>query len=425
MNAQNRHIDRLIARHLDGERLSDAEQAELLDWLRSSEEHRRSYLDAYDAWGERHLPDTLFDAEAAYRRLTERIAEPEECPAAPAVRRRFVGIACAAACTVLLVTGFFLRGKTGQQIPRHSGVRPDGRGPRIHRKGGAAHSLGAENGAARGEEILDPLRCRRDPHQRRCPKADHEKEVAAFNQLLVPYGKQTTLTLADGTRVWVNAGSRLIYPSAFDDDRREIYAEGEIYIEVAHDAARPFTVHTGKMDVRVLGTRFYVSSYGRDRTQEVVLRSGSVNVAPADAPEHGIRIEPDQRASLDTAGTFRIREVRAEDYISWIHGYYRFDNTLLLRRTRTACPILQPDVRLLPRSRCHDHFGKARTQRRSLRGAADSLAHGTDPVPSIRGGIPALLGANIRRQPKPNAYGKSRAELKKAGQRPPTPPGTK
>ena len=67
MNAQNRHIDRLIARHLDGERLSDAEQAELLDWLRSSEEHRRSYLDAYDAWGERHLPDTLFAAEAAYR----------------------------------------------------------------------------------------------------------------------------------------------------------------------------------------------------------------------------------------------------------------------------------------------------------------------------------------------------------------------
>ena len=117
MNAQNRHIDRLIARHLDGERLSDAEQAELLDWLRSSEEHRRSYLDAYDAWGERHLPDSLFDAEAAYRRLTERIAEPEVCPAPPAGRRRLVGIACAAACTVLLVTGFFLRGKTGQQIP--------------------------------------------------------------------------------------------------------------------------------------------------------------------------------------------------------------------------------------------------------------------------------------------------------------------
>ena len=87
------------------------------------------------------------------------------------------------------------------------------------------------------------------------------------------------------------------------------------------------------MDIRVLGTRFYVSSYGRDRTQEVVLRSGSVNVAPADAPEHGIRIEPDQRASLDTAGTFRIREVRAEDYISWIHRDRIFE--LLFPRLRS------------------------------------------------------------------------------------------
>ena len=329
MNAQNRHIDRLIARHLDGERLSDAEQAELLDWLRSSEEHRRSYLDAYDAWGERHLPDTLFAAEAAYRRLTERIAEPEECPAAPAVRRRLVGIACAAACTVLLVTGFFLRGKTGQQIPDIREFVQTAEAPVYTEK--EVQLILSKQKTVRLEEKKSSIRYdAAEIHiNEDARKPITKKEVAAFNQLLVPYGKQTTLTLADGTRVWVNAGSRLIYPSAFDDDRREIYAEGEIYIEVAHDAARPFTVHTGKMDVRVLGTRFYVSSYGRDRTQEVVLRSGSVNVAPADAPEHGIRIEPDQRASLDTAGTFRIREVRAEDYISWIHGYYRFDNTLL------------------------------------------------------------------------------------------------
>lgn len=425
MNAQNRHIDRLIARHLDGERLSDAEQAELLDWLRSSEEHRRSYLDAYDAWGERHLPDTLFDAEAAYRRLTERIAEPEECPAAPAVRRRFVGIACAAACTVLLVTGFFLRGKTGQQIPDIREFVQTAEAPVYTEK--EVQLILSEQKTVRLEEKKSSIRYdAAEIHiNEDARKPITKKEVAAFNQLLVPYGKQTTLTLADGTRVWVNAGSRLIYPSAFDDDRREIYAEGEIYIEVAHDAARPFTVHTGKMDVRVLGTRFYVSSYGRDRTQEVVLRSGSVNVAPADAPEHGIRIEPDQRASLDTAG--HVPHPRGTR-----RRLHQLDSRILplrqhaaLRRTRTACPILQPDVRLLPRSRCHDHFGKTRTQRRSLRGAADSLAHGTDPVPSIRGGIPALLDANIRRQPKPNAYGKSRAELKKAGQRPPTPSGTK
>lgn len=205
MNAQNRHIDRLIARHLDGERLSDAEQAELLDWLRSSEEHRCSYLDAYDAWGERHLPDTLFDAEAAYRRLMERIAEPEECPAAPTVQRRLVGIACAAACTVLLVTGFFLRGKTGQQIPDIREFVQTAEAPVYTEK--EVQLILSEQKTVRLEEKKSSIRYdAAEIHiNEDARKPITKKEVAAFNQLLVPYGKQTTLTLADGTRVWVNA----------------------------------------------------------------------------------------------------------------------------------------------------------------------------------------------------------------------------
>jgi len=219
---------------------------------------------------------------------------------------------------VLLVTGFFLRGKTGQQIPDIREFVQTAEAPVYTEK--EVQLILSEQKTVRLEEKKSSIRYdAAEIHiNEDARKPITKKEVAAFNQLLVPYGKQTTLTLADGTRVWVNAGSRLIYPSAFDDDRREIYAEGEIYIEVTHDAARPFTVHTGKMDVRVLGTRFYVSSYGRDRTQEVVLRSGSVNVAPADAPEHGIRIEPDQRASLDTARTFRTRAGRRGG--GWVAG---------------------------------------------------------------------------------------------------------
>ena len=108
--------------------------------------------------------------------------------------------------------------------------------------------------------------------------------------------------------------------------KREIYVEGEIYMEVAHDAERPFSVHTGKMDVCVLGTKFYISSYGRDRTQEVVLLSGSVSVAPAGRSDRGIRIVPGQQAILGTSESLEVREVEAESYISWIHGYLPFDN---------------------------------------------------------------------------------------------------
>ena len=209
MDAQNRHIDRLIARHLDGESLSDAEQAELLDWLRSSEEHRHSYLEAYDAWGERHLSDTRFDAEAAYRRLTERIAGPEGRPAAPAVRRRravrrrLVGTACAAVCAALLVTGFFLRGKAERQIPDIREFVQTAEAPVY--TGKEARLVLSERKTVRIEEKRSSIRYdAAEIHINEDAREPIEKkEVAAFNQLLVPYGKQTTLTLADGTQTTV------------------------------------------------------------------------------------------------------------------------------------------------------------------------------------------------------------------------------
>ena len=201
MDAQNRHIDRLIARYLDGESLSDAEQAELLDWLRSSEEHRHSYLEAYDAWGGRHLSDTRFDAEAAYRRLTERIAGPEGHPAAPvvrrsrAVRRRLVGTACAAVCTALLVTGFFLRGKAERQIPDIREFVQTAEAPVY--TGKEARLVLSERRTVRIEEKRSSIRYdAAEIHINEDAREPIEKkEVAAFNQLLVPYGKQTTLTL--------------------------------------------------------------------------------------------------------------------------------------------------------------------------------------------------------------------------------------
>ena len=320
-------IEDLITRQLDGTPLTDTERRELQEWLEASEANRDAFLRAYKAWGNARLAETRFNTGQALENVMARIAEASRPRSflRPQLRRLGIGIA-AAACVMLAVVGYYrLQPSTVPDIEMfiRQADTPVFTQKEVQLVLSEQKTLLLET--QKSTIRYDSTAIRINNAEKTIPK----KEAATFNQLVVPYGKQTTLTLADGTRVWVNAGSWLIYPSAFDDDRREIYAEGEIYIEVAHDAARPFTVHTGKMDVRVLGTRFYVSSYGRDRTQEVVLRSGSVSVAPAGAPERGIRIVPDQRASLDTAGMFRIREVRAEDYISWIHGYYRFDNTPL------------------------------------------------------------------------------------------------
>ena len=293
-------IEDLITRQLDGTPLTDTERRELQEWLEASEANRDAFLRAYKAWGNARLAETRFNTGQALENVMARIAEAPRPRSflRPQLRRLGIGIemfirqADTPVFTQKEVQLVLSEQKTLLLETQKSTIRYDSTAIRINNA------------------------------EKTIPK----KEAATFNQLVVPYGKQTTLTLADGTRVWINAGSRLVYPVVFEKQKREIYVEGEIYMEVAHDAERPFSVHTGKMDVCVLGTKFYISSYGRDRTQEVVLLSGSVSVAPAGRSDRGIRIVPGQQAILGTSESLEVREVEAESYISWIHGYLPFDN---------------------------------------------------------------------------------------------------
>ena len=98
-----------------------------------------------------------------------------------------------------------------------------------------------------------------------------------MNTLVVPRGRRSSLLLADGSRIWVNSGSVLRFPSHFDEKQRLIEAEGEIYIEVVK-AKIPFLVKTDKFTVNVLGTKFNISSYTDEEESTVVLVEGSVNV---------------------------------------------------------------------------------------------------------------------------------------------------
>jgi transmembrane sensor len=83
-----------------------------------------------------------------------------------------------------------------------------------------------------------------------------------INVLTVPNGKYTRLELGDGTKVWINAGSKLSYPVPFASSKREVTLEGEAYFEVSHNADRPFVVHVKAVDISVLGTGFGISTFG-------------------------------------------------------------------------------------------------------------------------------------------------------------------
>lgn len=142
------------------------------------------------------------------------------------------------------------------------------------------------------------------------------------NQLQVPYGKRATLTLADGSQLWVNAGTTVIYPTLFGEKNREIFVEGEIYAEITHDEDRPFTVKTKDMEVRVLGTSFNLSAYEDETFNRVVLVDGVVNIQQ---DETSTQLSPGQLYT-HTQNASHVMEVDPEIYTSWRYGIYIFKN---------------------------------------------------------------------------------------------------
>lgn len=144
------------------------------------------------------------------------------------------------------------------------------------------------------------------------------------NRLIVPYGKRSTLELSDGTKVWMNSGTELEFPSEFKGNTREIHLKGEIYIEVAPMKDKPFYVRTFDFGVQVFGTRFNVSAYPGKAEKTVVLAEGKVEV---DMPGKGkSELLPEEMLRIDDSGMQK-QKADVEKYISWKDGILIFHKT--------------------------------------------------------------------------------------------------
>jgi len=149
---------------------------------------------------------------------------------------------------------------------------------------------------------------------------------SSFNKLIVPYGKRTQLNLSDGTKVWLNSGSVLEFPTRFTGKNREIRLySGEIFLEVAHNKNKSFIVHTSNFSVKVYGTKFNVSAYA-DSPHSVVLVEGRVGLNSVRKTDE-IKLVPNELAVYSGNGSFRKQKVDVDQYISWKNGYLSFDNT--------------------------------------------------------------------------------------------------
>lgn len=157
------------------------------------------------------------------------------------------------------------------------------------------------------------------------------KNEIIFNTLLVPYGKRKEIILNDGTKVWLNSGSKLIFPAAFTIDKREVYIEGEAIFEVAHNPKKPFFVKANNYNIQVLGTVFNISNYKDDDAIKTVLKSGSVQINYKNSnlfsKTKSVKISPNTLAIYHKKDKeISTEKVKTDKYFSWRDGVFIFKN---------------------------------------------------------------------------------------------------
>lgn len=148
-----------------------------------------------------------------------------------------------------------------------------------------------------------------------------------YNTIETPRGGQYQVRLPDGTSVWLNAASKLVYPVNFHGSKeRRIQLDGEAYFEVAKDKTRPFIVKTGKQEVTVLGTHFNINGYKDEPIISTTLMEGSIKTSNTSSGNSRI-LSPGQQSTVFSGdGAIDVRNVNTENIISWKNGYFIFDN---------------------------------------------------------------------------------------------------
>jgi ferric-dicitrate binding protein FerR (iron transport regulator) len=146
----------------------------------------------------------------------------------------------------------------------------------------------------------------------------------AYNTIETPKGGQYQVDLPDGSKVWLNAGSSLKYPTNFNGNIRSVQLAGEAYFEVAKNAKKPFRVVSNNQVVEVLGTHFNISSYIDDTSVKTTLLEGSVKVLSTKSNQSKL-LKPGEQSNINYSNSsLSVQQVNTEEVVAWKNGYFLF-----------------------------------------------------------------------------------------------------
>lgn len=181
------------------------------------------------------------------------------------------------------------------------------------------------------------------------------KSNELINTFSNPRGSQVAaITLSDGTRVWLNAGSTLNFPVAFTGKERVVTINGEGYFEVTHFDKWPFKVNKGITQVTVLGTRFNVMAYDDEEKLNITLVQGSVrvsaNVNPGTEGQSSVMLIPGEQAQVpqpaqpDQSVPIQVHTTDVDQAVAWKEGLFSYHNTGLTQVLREAARWYDIDI---------------------------------------------------------------------------------
>lgn len=242
-------------------------------------------------------------------------------------------LSAAVVATIVLLAGWYVMDRWSQQEDRQIADNKDfqqvglsGIQQVVFTSGGKCYNLSQNELSIKTDQVSinankEELHLNNVSHQLTEPKKQE------WNTLIVPKGQDYYVELVDGTKVWVNAGSKLTFPNYFKPGKRYVKLEGEAYFEVVSDITNPFFVETIHSQVRVTGTQFNVCSYADEAVNHITLVEGKVDVA---SDEQKFALKPGQQFLYDLSNSQKtLKEVDVNLYTSWRKGIYEFKDVTL------------------------------------------------------------------------------------------------
>lgn len=315
------NIEQIIANKILGNPLDDAQKECLQQWIDKNPKNSETYKRI--CRGE----SASLILEQDNSNLGDRMSLNVKNTIRRKKKYKIFKMAVASSAAIIIVSFYFMF--VNQDMKKDSIANVEFENPVMEKKPTNNNSIMLIT--SQGEEVFVDKTVKIDSVINNIKENSSKKDsqlLVAFNTIIVPSKMEYELDLPDGTKVWLNSNSKLVFPSQFCDSVRIVELIGEAFFDVAKDEKKPFIVKTKMLETKVLGTKFMVNSYANSNC-EVALVEGKVNVLTATLKQNLI-LKPGKGVSYDLQkNEYNVIDIDIENILSRRNGFFLFDNITL------------------------------------------------------------------------------------------------